>query len=67
MKALLGLILSEDGSIRDITLLASTGEDRKRAHQLLFFAQDEIDKFEASMKARLQSIPTAHVRPNLSG
>jgi hypothetical protein len=38
MKALLGLILSEDGSVRDITLLASNRQDRKQAHQLLFLA-----------------------------
>ncbi len=56
MKALLGLILTEDGSIRDITLLANNQEDRKRAHQLLFVAQDEIEVFEARVKERLRVV-----------
>jgi hypothetical protein len=64
MKALLGLILAEDGSVRDITLLATNQQDRKRAHELLFVAQDEIEKFEAGLKERLRAIPSGPIIRN---
>ena len=61
MKAILGLILSEDGSIRDISLLANNRDDRKLAHEMLFILQDAIDDFEKVAKERIGSVP--QVRP----
>ncbi len=54
--ALVGFVLGEDGSIRDIGILAASPEGRRKAQDILFMLRDQIDRFEVEAKARLQGV-----------
>ena len=54
--ALVGFVLGEDGSIRDIGILAASPEGRRKAQDILFMLRDQIDRFEIEAKARLREV-----------
>ncbi len=52
----LGFILGLDGSIRDLGIIATTPEGRRKAQDILFMLRDQIDRFEIEAKARLRGV-----------
>ena len=53
-KAVLGIVLNEDGSIKGVTILNKDPEKRKQAHKVMVALVNEINAFEKVMMGKLK-------------